>query len=134
MDENKLYNLVSGRPVSDHVADSLLNAMDSGRTAHTEFLKRLDINGSKSFFDGITKTNPKTFQDEKLKLKLKKADNSEVTVHRDVLGTLLAISNKENKLVDINKALGPFPCSTVCAPLSTNDGANRKTSKSAMYK
>ena len=69
-----------------------------------------------------------------MKLKLKKADNSEVTVHRDVLGTLLAISNKENKLVDINKALGPFPCSTVCAPLSTNDGANRKTSKSAMYK
>ena len=69
-----------------------------------------------------------------MKIKVKKADCSEVTVHRDVLGSLLAISHKDKKLVDINKALGSFPCSSVSAPLSTCDGEIRKTNKSALYK
>ena len=61
-----------------------------------------------------------------MEIKIKPRDsNPEVTIHRDVLGTLLAISNKEQSLVDINKAL-QFPLSPVSAALATGDGDIRK--------
>ena len=87
---DELYNLVSGRPVSCAVSDSLLNAIDTGVASHIAFSLRLDANGSKSFFDTISRTKPRTFLDEKLKMKVKRADKTEVTVQRAILGALLA--------------------------------------------
>lgn len=129
-----LYNLVSGRPVSNEVADSLLNISGIGAKELHKFECRLEQNGTTSFFDRIERRNQPTFLNENLKVKIKqKGSDPEITIHRDVLGTLLAISNKEKTVIDINKAL-QFPLSPVSSPLSTCDGKMRKNSKSALYK
>ena len=56
----------------------------------------------------------------------------ELTFQRDILGLLVAYSNKHESGVDIKSALS-FPLAPVSIPLSTADGAIRKTVKSKLY-
>ena len=134
LSKDQLFNIVSGKAVDTTILSSLKNSHINGNKALETFLLRLNQHGSASFFDPIARNKPKTFLDEKLKLKVKDASSkSEITVHRDVLGTLLAISNKCKKTVDIDKAL-KYPLSPVSAPLATCDGSIRKNAKSALLK
>ena len=48
---------------------------------------------------------------------------------RDILGKVVALSSKHKAAVDLNSVLD-YPLAPVCFPLSTPDGAIRKTVKS----
>ena len=53
LEKDKLYNLVSGRPVSEEIAKSLLSVKDEGAKLYEGFRKRL-VGGEKiKFFDPI---------------------------------------------------------------------------------
>ena len=134
LDIGKLYNLVSGRPVSNVIADSLLHIDSSGSTSLHSFEQRLHTDTPIPFFDPIKRKKQPTFKSDEIKIKLRKKGDSKtaIEIERNILGMLLAESNKNNFVIDINKALC-YPLSPVSAPLSTEDGCRRKTAKSALF-
>ena len=56
----------------------------------------------------------------------------ELKFQRDILGILVAYSNKHETGVDLAKGLS-FPLAPISIPLSTADGALRKTVKRKLY-
>ena len=128
-DQQKLYNLVSGQPVADIIADSLLKIDEVGQICLEEFNTRMVSDKAKAFFDPIAKNKRSTFATSEKKAKLKNVAKEEVRNEKDVLGSLLAEGNKTGTVIDIDKAL-KYPLSPVCAPLSTADGNRIKIKKS----
>ena len=128
-DNQRLYNLVSGEPVSDGIAESMSKVEEVGNKAMLEFGQRMVSDKANAFFDPITKIPRQTFTSSEKKATLKNSSNEEVRIQKNVLGTLLAEAAKSGKPIDISKVLA-YPLSPVCAPLSTADGNRRKTKKS----
>ena len=134
LDSTKLYNLVSGCPVKESVISSLLNIEAKGTELMCEFEKRITADTPPAkFFDPIKREPLKTFKDSALKVKIKsKAKKKELVFQRDVLGMLVAYSNKHEAGIDLQNVLS-FPLAPVSIPLSTLDGAIRKTAKSKLF-
>ena len=64
-----------------------------------------------------------------MKTKVKVSGKSkDISIQRDILGLIVAASNKEKSAVDIEKAL-TYPLAPVSLPLASADGARRKTAK-----
>lgn len=139
MDPCKLYNLASGRPAEDDVAENLLTVSDRGVSLRNDFLNRVrleDKNGqgtAKIFFDPIKRAPWKSFTDTKKKSKVNtKRQTKDVAVQRDILGLLAASSQKNNESVNIDEALS-FPLTEVPLCLATSDGIRRKNAKSKLF-
>ena len=88
LDTDKLYNLASGRPVTEDIRECLLSYKKRG----------------------------------------KRGTSKDISIQRDILGLIVAASNKEKGAVDIEKAL-TYPLAPVSLPLASADGAWRKTAK-----
>eukprot|EP00112_Aurelia_sp_Birch-Aquarium-sp1_P014970 Seg3276.1 transcript_id=Seg3276.1/GoldUCD/mRNA.D3Y31 product="hypothetical protein" protein_id=Seg3276.1/GoldUCD/D3Y31 len=85
------------------------------------------------FLDPIRKFKCKTFRHSENKVKIKKDGKcKEVIFQRDILGRLVALSHKPMIGVDLDSVL-VYPLAPVCLPLSTPDGAIRKTVKSKLF-
>ena len=85
-----------------------------------------------AFFDPITRVPWKGFCNAKKKAKITaKGKTKDVTVQRDILGLLMAVSSKEGAVVDLDKALS-YALSPVPLALATSDGIRRKTCKSKL--
>eukprot|EP00795_Rhopilema_esculentum_P010166 gene10166-biopygen12783 len=99
-----------------------------------EFKERLTKSpADKDLFGPIKREPLKTFKDSSVKTRLKiKGKEKVLTFQRDILGTLVAYSNKHEAGVDLETTLS-FPLAPVSMPLSTADGAIRKTVKSKLY-
>ena len=134
LDKSELYNLVSGCPVADEVSDSLLNLEKAGEELFRSFEERMTKTESpEEFFDPIRKFKWKTFRDSENKVKIKKDGRcKEVMFQRDILGKLVALSHKHRIGVDLDSVL-VYPLAPICLPLSTPDGAIRKTAKSKLF-
>ena len=134
LDHNQLYNLVSGYPVNEDVSNCLLNVEARGKLLMGNFKGRLTKSpASEHFFDPIKKVPLTTFKNSSAKATVKvKGKEKELTFQRDVLGILVAYSNKHEVGVDLEMALS-FPLAPISMPLSTPDGAIRKTDKSKLY-
>eukprot|EP00794_Sanderia_malayensis_P002237 gene2237-2552_t len=139
LDNGKLYNIVSGCPTNDEISESLLSLEKQGEEMMTEFVTRFTEstqreNGEKDkFFSPIKKNKIKTFQDGAVKKTVKRGNKiKEVAFQRDVLGLLVANSNKKNAGIDLDAVLC-YPLAPVSIPLSTPDGSIRKTVKSKLY-
>ena len=128
-DQQRLYNLVSGEPVSKSIAESMTMIEEMGQSLVTNFHERMVSDKAGAFFDPIKKNKVMTFASSEKKSVLKSASYEEVRIEKDVLGTLLADSTKTGGVIDIDKVL-TYPLSPLCAPLSTADGNRRKTKKS----
>ena len=75
----------------------------------------------------------KTFKDSAVKAEVKsKAKTKQLVFQRDVLGILVAYSNKHEAGIDLQNVLS-FPLAPVSIPLSAADGAIRKTGKSKLF-
>ncbi len=103
LDNGKLYNIVSGCPTNDEISDSLLSLEKQGKEMITEFVTCFTEstqreNGEKGeFFSPIKKNKIKTFQDGAVKKTVKMGNKiKEMAFQRDVLGLLVANSNKKN--------------------------------------
>ena len=130
----QLYNITSGKSVQDDVKDCLLTVFDRGEKRMEEFKDILvgDI-AEKNIFTPITRETWKSFEDNKVKAKVKVDGKlKDIASQRDVLGILAAKSDQEKSSVNIDKAL-TFPLCMVSQPLACSDGGMRKTNKSSMY-
>ena len=131
-EKEKLYNLVSGRPVSEDISSSLLSVMVVGPMLYSEFRKRLTSEESKlKFFDPITRNKLLTFKNSILKIKIVSKDKI-IKIERDILAILLAESSKNGRPVDINSALW-YPLSPAPPAFCTGDGGRRKCTKSDVF-
>ena len=99
-----------------------------------EFEERMSSSEStKKFFDPIRKCKPITFTDSSRKSKVNIGGKcKEVMFQRDILGKLVALSHQRKTAVDLHSCL-IYPLAPVSLPLSTPDGAIRKTVKSKFF-
>ena len=115
LDKEKLYNIVSGCPTNDEISKSLLNLEKQGEEMMSEFIARFTANeqsesGPKEkFFSPIKKSKIKTFQDSAVKITVQKGNKcKEIAFQRDVLGMLVAHSNKENAGIFQQQSLSTY--------------------------
>ena len=134
LERDKLYNLASGKPVRDEIADSLLTLEEHGSTMIDDFCKRIssDKDGKMLFFNPTTRAPWKGFVDTGCKAKLmRKNESKDIKVQQDILGLLAAKSQQQRASVNIDEALY-YPLAPVPLSLTTCDGARRKTAKSKL--
>ena len=104
----------------------------------SEFQERISTTSEsrpaeREFFSPNKKGKLSTFTNSAVKAKLKsETKTKELTFQRDILGMLVAFSSKHEAGIDLEKMLC-FPLAPVSIPLSTPDGAIRKTVKSKLY-
>ena len=137
LDSDKLYNLASGSPVGDDIAENLLTVEKRGCSMRDEFCERLRGNleeaKSKLFFDPIKRALWKSFADTGRRKKISANGKAkEIIVQRNVLGLLAAKSLQQKAPVDIDAALC-YPLAPVPLNLATCDGTRRKTAKSKLF-
>ena len=118
MDQSRLFNLAPGRPLPLEISNEILTTESRGKVMFLEFSKRLDASAVEQleFFDPIKKAPWRGF--DKINKKVcvsSKGKTRDLAVQSDILGVLMAESYKENKSIDIDKALC-FPLAPV--PLS----------------
>ena len=134
LNKDNLFNLASGKPLSDENSASLLSVEERGKELFDKFNKRLDTNKEEDLclFDPIRRVPWKGFNDEARKVKVTAGSKTkDVAVQWDILGLLLKTSFKEKESVDINKAL-TYTLAPVPLALATSDGCRRKTAKSKL--
>ena len=122
LDKDKLYNLVSGSPVQNDIAESLLSVSQTGQTLMQSFQSNLHAtvnpNGI-SFFDPIKKNKYLTFNNSAVKAKVKVGGKTqEELLHRDILGQIAASSSKNKAGVDMDRVLD-YPLAPVSLLLCT---------------
>ena len=128
---DKLFCLSSGLPASKEVEADLLNFVEKGETAATQFFKMRLIEKSSKFHDSMKKLRLKTFESMAVKKVLKSTEKKAIQVkaERNLLGRLLMLSQENDlslpKLFEY--PLGPIPWS-----IATADGGMVKTSKAQL--
>ena len=133
LNKSKLYNLVSGRPASEEIAESLLNLEAAGKKMKEEFESRMSLDGKCEFFSKIQKTKFKSFEDTSKKLVIEKDGlKRKILCQRDILGILISLSYKCQQPIDIDRAM-TYSLAPVPPSLCTHDGALRKTVKSNLF-
>jgi hypothetical protein len=127
-------NLVSGCPVDDEISDSILGLQSNGIQAMESFETRLTTKDPEElFFSPLKRHKFKSWKDTSRKVVVKKDGKAkELAFQRDILGILVAYSHQHKAGVDIDAALC-YPLAPVSIPLSTPDGAIRKTVKSKLF-
>ena len=131
-EKDKLYNIVSGKPVSDDICQSLSSIMEIGTTCYEDFQKRLTGESEKKLFDRLKRNNQRTFKHSVEKISVQAKDKTEsIKVERNILAVLVAESNRNGKAVDLDSVLC-YPLSVFPPSLCTGDGERRKTTKSAL--
>ena len=76
-EKDKLYNIVSGKPVSDDICQSLSSIMEIGTTYYEEFQKRLTGESEKKLFDRLKRNNQRTFKHSVEKISVQAKDKTE---------------------------------------------------------
>ena len=128
-DETKLYVSSSGVPLADEVADSIAALPSDGRKIAESFVKERIYEKSKLFHDPINRCKNKTFQAPCKSILVTKGNTAKsVDVNRNILGALLTFSVKNEKAIDIEKAL-EFPLSPIPLSIANADGSRRQTAK-----
>jgi len=116
---DQLYNLSSGEEVADEQAANILDMYQYG------------IKKKQEFINTRIRCNVKTFKSlNKSTVKLQHFEAT-VEVNRNILGSLLAFSIENERVIDIAAALS-YPLSQIPLSLATGDGNRRTTSKSKL--
>ena len=128
LDTDKLYNLASGRPVTEDIRECLLSFKKRGKVMMKKLKDRL-CESKKNLFYPITKAVWQSFEKMQMKTKVKvNGKSKDISIQRYILGLIVAASNKEKSDVDIEKAL-TYPLAPVSLPLAFADGAWGKAAK-----
>ncbi|KAG1711251.1 hypothetical protein GQR58_002553 [Nymphon striatum] len=128
---NNLCNLSSGVQVADDLASAILDVRQNGIKMKEEFVSSRITSQTAKFHDKLTRCSVKTFKSlNKCIVKLKHVQAT-VEVNRNILGSLLAFSISNERVIDLPAAL-TYPLSPIPLSLATADGHRRKTSKSKL--
>ena len=133
LDDDKLFNIASGCPIPDEASNCLLGIRDRGQVLYSSFRPRLSVGNGEIFCDPIKVQEWKDFtiSNRTSKAQTSKGKTIEVKVQRDILGFLLAKSQKLNSTIDLEEAL-KYPLSPVPLAIAHGDGQTRKTNKSTL--
>ena len=132
LDKMKLWNLSSGIPVSSTLAESIIGAKKLGEEAYESFCKFRIDSKEIDFHAPISRLNLKLFKHTGNKVTIKSSTKSKcIEANRNVLGTLLAISCRNERAIDFETAL-KFPLCSVPLSLANPDGSRRSTMKSKL--
>lgn len=129
-----LFNLVSGKPLEQTAADTLLSCHKRGAKQLEQFSERLTgKDGASAFFDPISRVPWKSFKDGVVKstVKSKSGKVKDIALQRHILGILAAKSTEMEKPIDFRATLS-YPLAPVPLSLASSDGMQRKTVKSKL--
>ena len=129
----ELLNLSSGESVDAQLEKSIVNICKDEKKMRDEFIQLRIISKSKKYHDPLKKCAIHTFNT--LSKSVVKCNHFQATVvvNRNILGTLLAFSIKNEKAIDISAAL-TYPLSSIPLSLAHGTGKRRETSKSKLVK
>ena len=124
--QDQLFCLSSGQPASEDVAKS--NYVNAGDEAASNFIATRLMSLTVKFHDRMKKMSLKTFQAMAVQCKMtsSKRKTVEVKAERNLLGTLLMLSQRQDISLErlFQYPLGPIPWA-----LATADGTLVKTNK-----
>ena len=129
--KNELYNLSSGIPLRKDVED-LLNIWDNGKVQANEFSEKRIFSKDTQFHQPVKRNKVPSFKSSENKITLKK-DNKvrELDTNRNIIGKLLSLSIKANRLINLEEAF-KYPLYTVPLCLAHRDGSMKKPWKSKL--
>ncbi|KAJ8670310.1 hypothetical protein QAD02_001569 [Eretmocerus hayati] len=131
LDDDKLYNISTGKAVSDEISGSLLGILEKGEALKKKFISECSADPTR-FEKVITRNEYKTFEDALPKKKSKAAGKAKSLKEQcDMFGRLLGISIEQN--LNMEKVL-KFPLTKFPACFSHPDGTMTKTDKAALSK
>ena len=126
-----LYNLSSGEEAADDLDSAILDVCQNGTRMKERFVRSRITSQTAKFHDTLTRCSVKTFKSlGKCIVKLKHVQPT-VEVNRNILGSLLAFSSANERVIDLAAAL-TYPLSPILLSLATGDGYRRETSKSKL--
>ena len=133
-DPNYLSNLSSGEPVSNDLANNILNIHNEGLMLAEDFIIERINSNEVSFHRTISRKKTITFSKTKQKVVIKNKNNVKlVEVNRNFLATLLCYNMKTGKTINFANAL-KYSLSPVPLSIGNGDGIKRKTNKSTLQK
>ena len=98
LDESCLYNLSSGEALPVDIADDITKCYSKGLELMQAFTGKLLENGKQKFHDLIARNQIKSFKSHVCsKVIAKDNKTATVRVNRDIIGSLLSFSAKNNK-------------------------------------
>ena len=131
-DRNYLFNIASGKSVSDAACDFLLNCYETGKHAHEEFLNEC-LEDPNRFEENIKRQKVVTFATAVKKQKSTDKDNKiqAIGMMRDLFGSILYLVLQ--KRVDMATTLR-YPLTPYSFVLCHCDGSGLTTAKSRLLK
>jgi hypothetical protein len=132
LDTSFLYNLSSGTPIEEDISEEILNNRIEGEALFETFITDRMLKKEILFHDPIKKTKLVLFKASSKKVSLTRSTVVKtVEVNRDILGTLLALTPRTEKVINFENAL-EYPLCSVPLSLACPDGTPRKTAKSKL--
>ena len=134
LEHEYLFNIGSGIPVDKDLAEAILAMKDKGEDLYKVFLQNRILSTKEKIHDPIKRQEKTLFQNSSKKVTVKQNGKEKVIeVNREIIGTLLTLSAKHEKLINFEIAL-QCPLCPVPLSLANPDGSRRKTTKSALMK
>ena len=134
LDKNSLFNLSSGIPIEDDMAEQILKIKDNGSKLYSAFVSNRLQSSKIKFHDPIKRQKLLLFKNSCRKVIVKQKEKEQaIEVNRQILAKLLALSAKHNQPIDFEYAL-TFPLTPIPLSLAHPDGTRRTTPKSALMK
>ena len=130
LDQAKLYNLSSDIPIDTQKSEQMLKIKEDGSMIYEEFVVKSFLSEDLDFQDPLSRNKLELFKSCGRTVK-KEGKLTSVEVNRNVIGTLLALSAKSEKLIDFETALS-YPLCSVPLSLLSPDGCRRATQKSKL--
>ena len=134
LENEYLFNIGSGIPVDKDLAEAILAMKDKGEDLCKVFLQNRILSTKEKIHNPIKRQEKTLFQNSSKKVTVKQSGKEKVIeVNREIIGRLLALSAKHEKLINFEIAL-QYPLCPVPRSLVNPDGSRRKTTKSALMK
>ena len=132
-EKQKLFNLSSGVPLPDEIADEILNTFRKGQSLYELFRKERILSCEKLFHATLQKNSFMSFAKISAKCTIKSKDGKTITaeVNRSILSALNSYSIKSTVALDFRKIL-EYPLCPVPLSICNGDGTRRRTSKSKL--
>ena len=129
-------NLSSSSPESDVLADEILSIPENGRKLYSEFKnRRISSCPEDNFHKPIIRNKTKSFNQANKCILLSNKNKvvKIIEVNQNIAERLLAISIRNGKLVDFERAM-KYCLAPITLSICNSDGTMRKTSKSVLMK
>ena len=134
LDQEYLLNICSSIPVDQGLADGILGTKERGEDLYNTFLLNRILSTKEKIQNPIKCEEKALFENSSKKVTVKKNGKEKIIeANREIIGTLLALSAKHDKLIIFETALQYSLC-RVPLSLAHPDGTRRKTTKSALRK